>query len=227
MTRFIDSTAAPDRPVFAATTTAAAFGAAVSSQRPYLVRYARRYLHDAALVEDVVQDTLLAALTGADAFAQRASLRTWLTAILRRRIVDGVRDQRRHGAARHEPPAADDEFELGADGLQPAASIDWIDPQRRLESRQMLGALADGLATLPAAAARAIALREIDGLSNDDVARELGLTPGRAALLTHRARAALRERLAPRHTAWAARPPRPSSGPMSAAETTLQAGRFT
>lgn len=201
----IDPAPAPDRPVFDATMTATAFGDAVSGQRPYLVRYARRHLHDPALVEDVVQDTLLAGLTGAESFAHRASLRTWLTAILRRRIVDGVRDQRRHGAAHVEPHAADELSETDGGAPDPAASIDWIDPQRRLESRQLLGALAAGLARLPADAARAIALREIDGLSNDDVARELGLTPGRAALLAHRARFALRERLDPEHTARAAR----------------------
>jgi len=40
---------------------ASAVRAALSVERAYLVRFARRRLRDASLVEDVVQETLLAA----------------------------------------------------------------------------------------------------------------------------------------------------------------------
>ena len=77
---------------------ASAVRAALSVERAYLVRFARRRLRDASLVEDVVQETLLAALRDANGYAQRASLRTWLTGILLYKIADGVRSQSRLSA---------------------------------------------------------------------------------------------------------------------------------
>ena len=179
------------------------FAEAVSSHRPYLVRFARQRLRDRALIDDVVQETLLAALQGADRFEHRASLRTWLTGILLRRIADSVRHQRRHVAADGNAASAEADDGAGPGDDSPAAAepIDWLDPQRRLEGRQFLAALADGLKALPPLAARVFALREIDGLSNEEAAQQLGLTPGNSALLLHRARLRLRNALAKRQHA--------------------------
>lgn len=176
----------------------ASFAEALSRQRPYLVRFARARLHDDALADDMVQDTLVAALQGADAFRQQASLRTWLTAILLRRIADGLRRHRRcmspdvGGAA----PTDDDDRAPGGDVATCAEAIDWIDPQRHLESRQLLDALERGMAALTPTAARLLALREVDGLGNGAAAQVLGLTPSKATLLLHRTRARLRRALA-------------------------------
>jgi RNA polymerase sigma-70 factor (ECF subfamily) len=174
-----------------------AFAEAVSRQRPYLVRFARARLRDDALADDMVQDTLLAALQGADGFRRQASLRTWLTAILLRRIADGLRRQHRwmplaDGAV----PSDDDDRAGDGDTAAGAEAIDWLDPQRQLESRQMLDVLGRSLATLTPTAARLISLRELDGLGNAEAAQALGLSPGKAALLLHRTRASLRRAVA-------------------------------
>lgn len=172
-------------------------GKQLSAHRPYLVRYAGRRLRDAALVEDVVQETLLAALQQVDSFEQRAVLRTWLTAILQRRIVDSVRRQ-----ARRDAPARDGETDAelssDGDGAEPHTDepVDWIDPSRRLEGRQFIAALSACLAALPPAAARLFTLREVDGLNNEEAAHELGLSQRHSALMLHRARNRLRVGLA-------------------------------
>lgn len=171
----------------------------LSGHRPYLVRFASRHLRDAALVQDMVQETLLAALQGAERFENKASVRTWLTAILLRRIADSLRQHNRRPMVTADTHARhSDATGGGFDDDEPAAAepIDWIDPQRRLESRQSLAALAQGLAALPPIAARVLALREIEGLSNEAAARELGLTPHHSAVLLHRARTRLRAELA-------------------------------
>src|SRR5262245_35991425 len=67
------------------------FRSQVEGMRAYLVRYASLQLRDADAAQDVVQDTLLAALTGEQSFASRSNLRTWLTGILKHKIVDAVR----------------------------------------------------------------------------------------------------------------------------------------
>ena len=63
------------------------------SHRSALVRFAKARLHDPMLAEDVVHDVFEAVLSGRAAFAGRAALRSWLTAILKHKIVDLVRQR--------------------------------------------------------------------------------------------------------------------------------------
>jgi RNA polymerase sigma-70 factor (ECF subfamily) len=166
----------------------------ICSHRDYLVRFARRRLSDAALAEDMVQDTLLAAIQGIDRFEAKASLRTWLTGILQRRIADGLRRRARGPRYAHETVASDpEEDETVPDAPE---AIEWRDPPRALEGRQLMQALTRCLRELPPLGARLFHLREIDGLSHDEAAAAAGLDKRRAAVLLHRTRQVLRARLA-------------------------------
>src|SRR4029079_10871924 len=62
--------------------------AEIESHRPYLVRYALAQLRDAELAEEAVQEALVAALESIDGFDKRSTLRTWLTSILRFKVID-------------------------------------------------------------------------------------------------------------------------------------------
>jgi RNA polymerase sigma-70 factor, ECF subfamily len=171
--------------------------AELTAQRPYLLRFAARRLRDHGLVEDVVQETLLAAWQGAAGFEQKASLRTWLTGILQRRIADSLRRQRRDALALAEADGDDDADAPEANDAGSGEAIDWIDPLRRLESRRVLDALAGCLGSLPPQAARLFKLRELDGLSNQEAADQLGLSGREATMLMHRTLARLRSGLRP------------------------------
>ena len=74
------------------------FAARCNSHRGYLLRVAVLQLRDNDVAEDVVQDTLLAALQGASGFSGRSSLKTWLTGILKHKIVDVIRRKGREPA---------------------------------------------------------------------------------------------------------------------------------
>lgn len=63
------------------------------SHREALVRFAQRRLLDPALAEDLVHDVFEAVISGRAAFAGRSALRSWLTAILKHKIVDLVRQR--------------------------------------------------------------------------------------------------------------------------------------
>src|SRR5205085_12346938 len=63
----------------------------VDAHGNYLYRYALVRLRDTALAEDVVQETLLAALQSRHAYAGRSAERTWLTGILKHKLVDHFR----------------------------------------------------------------------------------------------------------------------------------------
>ena len=73
---------------------AADIAAQLETHRGYLMRVAKLQLRDEALAEDVVQETLLAALSGSG-FSGKSSLKTWLTGILKHKIVDAIRRKQR------------------------------------------------------------------------------------------------------------------------------------
>jgi len=70
------------------------FARQIESHRGYLMRVAQLQLRDRDAAEDVVQDTLLAALSGSG-FAGKSSLKTWLTGILKHKIIDAIRKKQR------------------------------------------------------------------------------------------------------------------------------------
>ena len=169
------------------------FRGKVEGERAYLLRYASLQLRDRHAAEDVVQETLLAALEGKAAFGGRASLRTWLTGILKHKIVDAIRR-----ASRESTLAADDELadiekvfdERGHWQDMPAA---WADPDAALEQQQFFARLEECLAALPARTARVFMMREHLGYETDAICQELGVTANHCWVLLYRARLALRE----------------------------------
>jgi len=171
------------------------FRAQLEALRPYLLRYANLQLRDAASAEDAVQEALLAALAGQASFAGRANLRTWLTGILKHKIVDAIRRQAREpvvsAEADEELADFDDLFtERGHWNERPAA---WGDPDGALEQAQFFRALETCLERLPSRTARVFMLREHLGLETGEICKELEITPTHCWVLLYRARMTLRE----------------------------------
>lgn len=163
--------------------------------RPYLLRFAGLQLRDAAAAEDAVQEALLAALAGQASFAGRANLRTWLTGILKHKIVDAIRRQAREPAL---PEQAEENLEE-LDGLfdrrghwdeRPAA---WGNPDGALEQQQFWRALVLCLERLPARTAQCFMMREHLGLETGEICKELAITPTNCWVMLYRARMTLRE----------------------------------
>jgi RNA polymerase sigma-70 factor, ECF subfamily len=160
----------------------------VEAERAYLVRYATLQLRDAAAAEDAVQETLLAALAGEASFGARSNLRTWLTGILKHKIVDAVRRMSR------EPTLPEEDFDALFDerGHWIEMPQAWPDPDASLEQKQFFKVLEDCLARLPAKTSQAFMLREHMGLETTEICKELSVTPTHVWVLLHRARLALR-----------------------------------
>ena len=166
------------------------FRSRVERERAYLLRYASLQLRDAQAAEDAVQDTLVAALAGEAGFGQRASLRTWLTGILKHKIIDAIRR-----ASREAPAAGEDEFDALFDERghwieMPGA---WSDPDASLGQARFFAALELCLSRLPAKTARTFMMREHMGLETDEICKELAITSTHCWVLLYRARMALRE----------------------------------
>jgi RNA polymerase sigma-70 factor (ECF subfamily) len=170
--------------------------AEIEQHRPYLVRYATLQLRDAGAAEDAVQDTLIAALEGMDRFAGNSSVKTWLTGILKHKIIDHHRRQ-----AREQPLTEDDErSEADAvdalfkpDGHWQTRPGNWADPDQSLENKKFLEALDLCTKNLPAKTARVFMMRDVMEVETEDICKELNITATNCWVMLHRARLSLRE----------------------------------
>ncbi|NRR32415.1 sigma-70 family RNA polymerase sigma factor [Oxalobacteraceae bacterium] len=164
--------------------------------RPMLVRFAQLQLRNQAMAEDAVQDALIAVLEKPERFAGQSSLRTYVTGILKFKIIDNLRLCTRE----RQIETADDQSEddaidalFTADGHtrdQPAA---WGDPDATLEQKDFFNVLEVCLEKLPAKTARIFMMREWLELETEEICKELAITTSNAWVLLYRARIRLRE----------------------------------
>ena len=171
------------------------FQTKIEGLRPYLLRYATLQLRDAAAAEDAVQDALLAALSAETSFAGRSNLRTWITGILKHKIVDTIRRQSRDRPASELLPEGDEgDFDALFDqrGHWQDAPDAWQQPEGSLQQKQFLAALEACLRDLPERTARVFMMREHLGLETSEICKELGISATHCWVMLHRARMALR-----------------------------------
>jgi RNA polymerase sigma-70 factor (ECF subfamily) len=167
--------------------------------RSYLMRYALLQLRDPSAAEDVVQETLLAAVEGKAGFSGRSSIRTWLTGILKHKIVDQVRR-----AAREQPLAGNDPGEdrsdaelvdalFAEDGHWSRPPASWGSPERSYENRTFWEAFEICAQLMPAKTARVFVMREVMELTTGEICKELDISATNCWVMLHRARLSLRE----------------------------------
>src|SRR5688572_27975974 len=153
------------------------FRARLEGERPYLLRYASLQLRDSHAAEDAVQEALVAALAGERGFAGRSNLRTWLTGILKHKIVDHIRRSSREQTIGD--AGSEDDFNALFDerGHWRDPPQEWKDPEGALEDAQFRAVLEECLKALPERTAQAFLLREHMGLETTELCKELGVTP--------------------------------------------------
>jgi RNA polymerase sigma-70 factor (ECF subfamily) len=174
---------------------ATAFVAELDTHRRYLLRVAQLQLRDGDLAEDVVQETLLAALKARDGFDGRSTVKTWLTGILKHKILDAIRRK-----SREQPlaPAGDDDHDavdalFKQDGHWQQMPATWGDPERALENRKFWEIFELCSRLLPERTARVYMLREVMEMTTEEICQEFGITPTNLWVILHRARLVLRE----------------------------------
>ena len=148
------------------------------SHRNDLVRFARRKLHDPMLAEDVVHDVFEAVLSGRAAFAGRSALRSWLTAILKHKIVDLVRQRAGTDSLDTE---SDDEGAMAIACPAPR-------PDEVAEQRELLAQTLQRIDALPASLRDVMQLRVLQDQSTEAVCEKLAISEENLFVRLHRAR---------------------------------------
>jgi RNA polymerase sigma-70 factor (ECF subfamily) len=143
-----------------------------------LYAYAYTRLRTPALAEDMVQETLLAALGTESRFRGESSERTWLIGILKHKVLDHFRR-----AARERPLGEHYDEDTGhiagyfdESGHWAHELGSWVEPERALEQEQFRAALSACLERLPERLRTLYALRELDGLETDELMKILNIS---------------------------------------------------
>ncbi len=157
------------------------------NHRAFLVRFAQRRLSDPVLAEDAVHDVFEAVISGRAVFAGRSAVRSWLTAVLKHKIVDIVR-RRPMMDSLDGGDAGDD-----SDGapMQREIECPHAGPAELAELRETLADTLDQIDTLPAGLRDAVRLRLIDDRETADVCQALAISEENLFVRLHRARKAL------------------------------------
>lgn len=167
--------------------------------RKDMLRFARLQLRGADAAEDVVQEAIEAALRHSSGFSGQSTLKTWVFAILKNKIVDHLRGNERTVSISSLMQDGED-WEQQLESLfderghwraqaRPAA---WPSPEQALVSRQFWGVFETCLQCLPQNVARVFMMRELLGLESSEICGRLGLTTTNLHVILHRARLKLR-----------------------------------
>ena len=172
----------------------------VDDHGDFLFRYAVVRLRDDSLAEDAVQETLLAAIQSMASYGGRAAERTWLTGILKHKIIDHYRKSSREVPL--DPSETDlsefdplferpDEFkDHWSDALSPRI---WNrSPDEALQENEFFGVLQNCMMKLPERVANVFSLREMNGLDAGEICEILSVSASNFWVMMHRARMSLR-----------------------------------
>lgn len=147
----------------------------VEENEAALLALARRMLRRPEDAEDAVQEAWISALKSAPTFERRANLRTWLTAILRRRIFDHYHGERT--------------FDAGVDELAVFTAPEHYDLHEA--ATRAVGELSK----LQELERTAITLCDLDDCDRGEAAARMHVTRGHLRVLLHRGRSKLHEYL--------------------------------
>jgi len=161
----------------------------------YLYRYAIFRVYESTVAEDLVQETFLAALGSFDNFQHRSSVKTWLTGILKHKIIDHFRRKAK------EQKINDSELNMNKlenlfdrNGHWKIKLAKWdADPRKLYDRKEFMEVFHKCLSELPGRQASAFILREIIGESTKEICKILDVSTTNCWVLFHRSRMHLRQ----------------------------------
>jgi len=167
----------------------------------YLFNYAVVRVNDRGKAEDLVQETFLAALKGRDRFRGESAERTWLTSILKRKIIDTYRKKYSSGetaVGKHGETIFDGDFYSNEEPFKGH----WLEgkgpnsytllPEGQMEQEELMKFIRLCIENLQPQQASAFIMRMIDEEDTDTICKELGISTSNLWVMLHRARLKMR-----------------------------------
>jgi RNA polymerase sigma-70 factor (ECF subfamily) len=171
-----------------------------------MLRIARRYVANVETAQEVVQETWVAVVQGAEKFEGRASLKTWLFAILINRARTRSKQEQRFVPLAAWDTVDDDESPaVTANGLRGEGQVAGVRPphpptfvnapEEQVLAQEVQTLIAEAIRTLPDSQRMVMILRDLEGWSAEEICLALGLSEGNQRVLLHRARRKVRRLL--------------------------------
>jgi RNA polymerase sigma-70 factor (ECF subfamily) len=169
-----------------------AFALLVDRHHAAMVRLAMTHVRSRAVAEEVAQDAWLGVLRGLDGFEGRSSLRTWLYRIVVNRAISAGLHERRHVPVEISE-FADNNGRFAQDGHWVTPPVHWSDEIiDRIAAPEVAACIRQLIEELPPSQRQVVTLRDVEGLSSDEVCGILRITEGNQRVLLHRARTRIR-----------------------------------
>lgn len=164
----------------------------VDDYADYLFNYAVARVSNSEIAKDLVQETFFAGLKSAENFKGNAAERTWLIAILKRKVIDHYRKiNSKKGKA---------EIKMGYSSYEDQEG-DWIEERvadpfdqsgdAAIENEELGLAIQDCISKLPKKQSLVFKMKTIQGMSTEDICNELNINPSNLWVMIHRARTSL------------------------------------
>jgi RNA polymerase sigma-70 factor (ECF subfamily) len=147
---------------------------------------------DEDLARDLVQETFVAGLKSAPNFKGNAAERTWLVAILKRKVIDHYRKSNTEKGKAEVRMSFNTSSEQEGDWLEErAADPESVRENDEIENEELGLAIQRCISRLPENQARVFTLKTIQQWSTEDICNELDITPSNLWVMVHRARTSL------------------------------------
>ena len=159
-----------------------------------MYRYAYVRLKDHAVAQDIVQESFLAAMKAQERYQGRSSERSWLMGILRHKLIDHLRKSAREVKMDDlQPEGFEETFLFKETGIPHWHPPKWhFNPRRVFEQKEFWEVFSGCLSKLDQKMNIAFSLKELEGLSTEDVCKELGVEPTYLWVILYRARNSLK-----------------------------------
>jgi RNA polymerase sigma-70 factor (ECF subfamily) len=169
-----------------------AFDLLVSKYQRKLGRLISRFVRDSAEAEDVTQDAFIKAYRALPGFRGESAFYTWLYRI-------GINTAKNHLLATKRRAPTNTPFDADeAEAFEEASLLREVStPENELMSKQVVDVVQSSLQQLPEDLRSALTLREIEGLSYEDIASVMNCPVGTVRSRIFRAREAVAENLRP------------------------------
>ncbi len=164
----------------------------VDDHSDYLLSFAMTKLNDIDLAKDLVQDALVAALTKLHTFENRSSLRTWLTSILNRKIIDYWRK----AETRYTDPISS--FFIQDDPqrhwvLEKTGDSNITNIEDTLSQQETMDELQECLDTLPDKWKSIVTSKYLEEKESEQICNDFDITPSNLWVIIHRTKLLLRD----------------------------------
>ncbi len=156
-----------------------------------MYRFALARVKDQDIAEEVVQETFLAAWKSKESFSGRSTEKSWLFGILKHKILDYFRQLKKRGEIEfgdsEDWETAENLFQTN--GKWKTSPSSWgIDPEEAAQNLQLLEALNRCVESLSDRFRSLFWLKEMDGLSADEICDQLDIKPANLWVMMHRIR---------------------------------------